>query len=130
MVVVQWYNSDMRSRLLILVLIIMTVLVTVLTASAKLRATPKLDTLQVGARQSDVDSVLGASQITLNRGGLKVWDLDEGHAVVYFGAEEDSSEAAGFPPEGAVLVVTRSHVSRRGPIGRVLWHLGYQNYYW
>lgn len=44
----------MRSRRLILGLIVLTLLVTVLAAAAKLRATPKYDRIQVGMTMIEV----------------------------------------------------------------------------
>jgi hypothetical protein len=54
-----WYNAAMRSRRLILCLILITIAAFVLVAGVKLRATPKYDRIQNGMSRDEVIEILG-----------------------------------------------------------------------
>src|ERR1700752_4997 len=102
----------MRSRRVILGLILLTLVATSLAAAAKLRATPKYDRIQVGMTSGGGQELLGPW----------AWCYGSGLAYsprCYF--EEGSVNAVFVDGE----VVERS-TTRRGPLERLAWLAGWR----
>ena len=118
----------MRSRRLVLGLILLTLLATCLAAAAKLRATPKYDRIQVGMTYSELVALLGPESaypppppgIThVHYTGEAYWELDEGTILVDAGPR--------FPlpgrPEGRVA---GKRIRPRPPLERLAWLAGWR----
>lgn len=115
------YNVGMRSNRLILGLISLTLVVTVLAVSAKLRATPKFHRIQAGMTRGQLREVLGPGH---NWDGYVSpepewsdwdgWDYDEGLLMVCLKPDETGSK-----------VVTDKKLLKRGPLERLAWLAGW-----
>ena len=107
----------MRSRGLILCLIILTLLTTCLAAAAKLRATPKYDRIQVG-QPVDLKLKIGGGAFA-GTGAVAVsfrHETDEGRIHL-----DVRSEGSGQP-----FIVTQKRLERRGPLERLAWLAGWR----
>lgn len=116
-------NKTMNARGIILGLIVLALVVTVLAASVKLRATPKYDRIQVGMNYAEVNGIFedydrwGWAHCRSGRGPWEVerqFDCDEGAVVVKVEFWTDSSS------------VTAKSIARRGPLERLAWLAGWR----
>lgn len=111
----------MRSRRLVVYLMILSLIAICLVAVVKLQATPKYDQIQIGMTWQEVVDIVGCDGKALAARDLSTrvaFKSDEGEIVVFLGQAGRDEFVPGR--------VERKMIDRRGLLGRLAWMAGWR----